>query len=76
MLYVYKQFECPTTAAGVEVIIEVLDANNNYYEVGRTTSDLTGFYSLAFTPEVQANTPSSPDSQDPKPTLLLIRKPP
>ena len=52
MLYVYKQFECPTTAAGVEVIIEVLDANNNYYEVGRTTSDLTGFYSLAFTPEV------------------------
>ena len=52
MLYVYKQFECPTSAAGVEVIIEVLDANNNYYEVGKTTSDLTGFYSLAFTPEV------------------------
>jgi hypothetical protein len=30
----------------------VLDPNNNYYEVGRTTSDLTGFYKLAFTPEV------------------------
>jgi len=52
MLYVYKQFECPTDAAGVEIIIEVLDPNNNYYEVGRTTSDLTGFYKLAFTPEV------------------------
>ncbi len=52
MLYVYKQFECPTTASGVEVVIEVLDPNNNYYEVGRTTSDLTGFYKLAFTPEV------------------------
>jgi hypothetical protein len=52
MLYVYKQFECPTNAAGVEIIIEVLDPNNNYYEVGRTTSDLTGFYKLAFTPEV------------------------
>ena len=52
MLYVYKQFECPTNAAGVEVVIEVLDPNNNYYEVGRTTSDLTGFYKLAFTPEV------------------------
>jgi len=51
MLYVYKQFECPTTASGVEVVIEVLDSNNNYYEVGRTTSDLTGFYKLAFTPE-------------------------
>ncbi len=42
----------PTNATGVEVIIEVLDPNNNYYEVGRTTSDASGFYNLAFTPEV------------------------
>ena len=52
MLYVYKQFPVPTNAAGVEVIVEVLDPNNNYYEVGRTTSDATGFFKLAFTPEV------------------------
>jgi hypothetical protein len=52
MLYVYKQFSRPTNAAGVEVVVEVLDPNNNYYEVGRTTSDSTGFYSLAFAPEV------------------------
>jgi hypothetical protein len=52
MLYVYKQFPQPTNATGVEVVVEVLDPNHNYYEVGRTTSDATGFYSAAFTPEV------------------------
>jgi outer membrane protein assembly factor BamB len=52
MLHVYKQYEQPQNASGVEVILEALDPNNNYYEVGRTTSDATGFYSLAFTPQV------------------------
>lgn len=52
MEYLYMQQPKPTNATGVEVILEVLDPNNNYYEVGRTTSDASGFYSLAFTPEV------------------------
>jgi hypothetical protein len=52
MLYVYKQFERPADAVGVEVVLSVLDPNNNYYEVGRTTSDSDGFFSCAFTPEV------------------------
>jgi hypothetical protein len=52
MLYVYKQFPCPANVTGVEVVVEVLDPNNNFYEVGRATSDGTGFYSAAFTPEV------------------------
>jgi outer membrane protein assembly factor BamB len=52
MLYVYKEFPCPANATGVEVIVEVFDPNNNYYEVGRATSDGAGFFSLAFTPEV------------------------
>ncbi|MGB9842069.1 MAG: PQQ-binding-like beta-propeller repeat protein, partial [Candidatus Bathyarchaeales archaeon] len=52
MLYVYKQFECPANVKGVEVIIEVLDPNNNYYEVARTTSDGSGFYSATFDPPV------------------------
>jgi hypothetical protein len=52
MLYVYKQFERPANTVGVEVVISVLDPNNNYYEVGRTTSDADGFFKLAFTPEV------------------------
>jgi hypothetical protein len=52
MLYVYKQFERPANATGVEVVISVLDPNNNYYEVGRATTDASGFYSVAFTPPV------------------------
>jgi hypothetical protein len=52
MLYVYKQFARPANATGVEVVISVLDPNNNYYEVGRATSDASGFFKLAFTPEV------------------------
>jgi outer membrane protein assembly factor BamB len=52
MLYVYKQFERPADVTGVEVVLEVLDPNNNYYEVGRTTSDANGLFHCAFTPEV------------------------
>jgi outer membrane protein assembly factor BamB len=52
MLYVYKQFERPADAVGVDVIVSVIDPNNNCYEVGRTTSDDSGAYGLAFTPEV------------------------
>jgi hypothetical protein len=52
MEYVYQQQPLPTNAKGVDVIVEVFDPNSNYYEVGRATSDATGFYSLAFTPEV------------------------
>jgi hypothetical protein len=52
MLYVYKQFERPADAVGVEVVVSVLDPNNNCYEVGRTTSDADGFFKLMFTPEV------------------------
>ncbi|MEM4733300.1 MAG: PQQ-binding-like beta-propeller repeat protein [Candidatus Bathyarchaeia archaeon] len=52
MLYVYKQFPCPANVKGVEVTIEVLDPNGNYYEVARATSDGSGFYSATFTPPV------------------------
>jgi hypothetical protein len=52
MLYVYKQFERPADITGVKVIVEVVDPNNNVYEVGRTTSDDSGYFKLSFTPEV------------------------
>jgi hypothetical protein len=52
MTYVYNQFERPSDVTGVEVVVSVVDPNNNLYEVGRTTSDSTGQYSLMFTPEV------------------------
>jgi hypothetical protein len=52
MLYVYKQFERPADVMGVEVVVSVIDPNNNCYEVGRTTSDSSGFFKLSFIPEV------------------------
>jgi hypothetical protein len=52
MKYVYMQFERPADVMGVEVVISVLDPNNNVYEVGRATSDSSGFFSVEFTPEV------------------------
>jgi len=52
MEYVYMQKPCPIDVTGVEVVVTVFDPNNNYYEVGRATSDGAGFYSLDFTPEV------------------------
>jgi hypothetical protein len=52
MEYVYHQKPCPTNVTGVEVVISVLDPNNNCYEVGKTTSDPSGFYKLTFEPLV------------------------
>jgi hypothetical protein len=52
MQYVYQQFPKPANAAGVEVVIYVLDANGNYYEVGRTTTDASGGFKLSFEPLV------------------------
>jgi hypothetical protein len=52
MEFVYMQQPCPANVTGVEVVVEVFDPNTNYYEVGRTTSDASGFYKLMFTPEV------------------------
>jgi hypothetical protein len=52
MKYVYAQFDRPSDALGVEVVVSVVDPNNNAYEVGRTTSDGDGFFKLSFAPEV------------------------
>jgi len=52
MEYVHMQKERPADIVGVEVIVSVLDPNNNCYEVGRTTSDASGFFKLTFEPLV------------------------
>jgi hypothetical protein len=52
MEYVYMQKARPMDATGVEVTLSVLDANNNYREIGKTTSSTDGFYSLEWTPDV------------------------
>ena len=52
MEYVYMKQEKPTNATGVPITISVVDPNNNCYVVGTTTSDSSGAFKLAFTPEV------------------------
>jgi len=52
MLYVYKNFERPG-ATGVTVKLEVVTPNNEYEELGTTTSDAYGNYALAFEPDVE-----------------------
>jgi hypothetical protein len=53
MKYVYMQFERPTDATGVEVTLSVLDANNNYREIGTTTSNSDGFYTFNWKPDIE-----------------------
>ncbi len=52
MEYVYMQKAFPKDCKGVEVTIEVLDSNGNYREIGKTTSDASGAYSLAWAPDI------------------------
>jgi hypothetical protein len=52
MQYVYMQRPQPTNTVGVEVILETLDPNYNYYEIGRATTDACGMFSLMFEPLV------------------------
>jgi hypothetical protein len=52
MKYVYKQFEQPM-ASGVSVKLEVvMDPNGNYYDIGTTMTDSTGFYKMSWVPPV------------------------
>ncbi len=53
MEYLYMQRSMPTNATGVTVTLSVIDANNNYREIGQTTSDANGFYSFNWTPDIE-----------------------
>jgi len=52
MEYAYMQQVKPTDVKGVDVTITVLDPNGNCYDVAKTTSDASGFYSATFEPPV------------------------
>ncbi len=52
MLYMYKQFEMPTNTTGVPVTISVVDANGNFRDIGTTTTDNSGSYSLSWMPDI------------------------
>jgi hypothetical protein len=52
MEYLYMQKPRPTNTTGVEVVLSVIDSNNNYREIGKTTSDMYGNYAFKWTPDV------------------------
>ena len=52
MLYVYKQFTKPMDAVGVDVDLSVVDANGNFRSIGSATTDVSGKYSLQWTPDI------------------------
>jgi len=52
MEYVYMQKPRPADVTGVQVTVEVLDANGNYRDIGTATTDASGAYSLMWTPDI------------------------
>ena len=52
MAYIYMQKPKPTDTTGVEVTLEVIDANGNYRPIGKTTSNAEGFYSFDWKPDI------------------------
>jgi outer membrane protein assembly factor BamB len=52
MEYLYMDQGMPTNATGVEVSLDTLDPNGNFVHIGTATSDMSGTYGYAFTPEV------------------------
>jgi len=53
MEYLYMQKPCPTYYEGVDVKLEVLDSNGNFYEIGTVKSDGSGVFKKMWTPEVE-----------------------
>jgi hypothetical protein len=52
MGYVYQQKPLPTNFVGVSVMIDVLDSNNNYRNIGTATTDSSGFFSYMWKPDI------------------------
>jgi hypothetical protein len=52
MEYIYMQKPIPTDATGVPVHITAIDPNNNYQDIGYTTTDTNGNYGYMWTPPV------------------------
>jgi hypothetical protein len=50
MEYMYQDQPYPTQATGVTVTLTAIDPNGNFVHLGNATSDVSGTYSLAWTP--------------------------
>jgi len=53
MAYVYQQKPLPSNFKGVDVTLDVLDANNNFRNIGTVTTDATGFFSYQWKPDIE-----------------------
>jgi hypothetical protein len=53
MLHVYKQFEIPANVTGVEVVFNWVDSDGGWHDLYRTTTDMSGTYSYAWTPDTE-----------------------
>ncbi len=53
MLYVYKQFEMPEDATGVEVVFNWIDEDGEWHDLDRTTTDMNGQFSYLWTPPTE-----------------------
>ena len=52
MEYLHMNYERPNNATGVPVIIEVIDSNDNRYQIGEVTSDSSGSFGLSWKPTI------------------------
>ena len=52
MQYLYQQKPMPTNATGVTISLDVIDSNNNFRNIGTTTSDITGAFSYVWQPDI------------------------
>ncbi len=55
MEYIYMQKARPTNVTGVPVSLMVIDQNGNYRQIGQTTSDSMGMFSLTWTPDIEGS---------------------
>lgn len=55
MEFVYQQQPRPNTIIGVPVTISVLDSNNNYRQIGTTTTNAMGSFGFTWTPDIPGN---------------------
>ena len=52
MEYLHMQKPVPTQATGVEVSLDVIDANGNFRNIGTATTDMSGTFGLMWTPDI------------------------
>ena len=55
MGYVHQQLPKPDNYTGVTVHLLILDANNNWQDIGTTTTDNKGQYSMSWTPDISGD---------------------